>query len=78
MITWIVLIELNLDFRRINFPYARTLYVMYEKRISDMCTIITEDVCGRLKRIEISNSDVELSLGTTLFELYLSLQRYAM
>lgn len=52
--------------------------MMYEKRISDMCMIITEDICGRLKRIEITNSDVELSLGTTLFELYLSLQRYAM
>ncbi|XP_076220753.1 C2 and C2B_Munc13-like domain-containing protein staccato isoform X9 [Nomia melanderi] len=68
----------KLFIKRINFPYARALYVMYEKRISDMCMIITEDVCGRLKRIEISNSDVELSLGTTLFELYLSLQRYAM
>ncbi|XP_076293946.1 C2 and C2B_Munc13-like domain-containing protein staccato isoform X2 [Lasioglossum baleicum] len=64
--------------KRINFPYARTLYMMYEKRISDMCMVITEDICGRMKRIEISNSDVELSLGTTLFELYLTLQRYAM
>ncbi|XP_076644673.1 C2 and C2B_Munc13-like domain-containing protein staccato isoform X4 [Halictus rubicundus] len=64
--------------KRINFPYARTLYMMYEKRISDMCTVITEDICGRMKRIEISNTDVELSLGTTLFELYLTLQRYAM
>lgn len=50
---------------------------MYEKRISDMCMIITEDVCGRLKRIEVDNSDGELSLGTTLFDLYLALQRYA-
>ncbi|XP_053984582.1 protein unc-13 homolog 4B-like isoform X1 [Hylaeus volcanicus] len=67
----------KLFIRRINFPYARTLYVRYEKIISDMCMIITEDVCGRLKRIEINDMDVELSLGTTLFELYLSLQRYA-
>lgn len=42
-----------------------------------MCMIITEDICGRLKRIEPSNADVEVDLGTTLFELYLSLQRYA-
>ncbi|XP_017765813.1 PREDICTED: protein unc-13 homolog D isoform X3 [Eufriesea mexicana] len=64
--------------KRVNFPYARCLYVMYEKRISDMCMIIIEDVCGRLKRIDIGNTDVELNLGTTLFELYLALQRYAM
>ncbi|XP_076382221.1 C2 and C2B_Munc13-like domain-containing protein staccato isoform X11 [Megalopta genalis] len=68
----------KLFIKRINFPYARTLYMMYEKRLSDMCMVITEDICGRMKRIEISNSDVELSLGTTLFELYLTLQRYAM
>lgn len=40
--------------------------------------IIIEDVCLRLKRIEVdSNDEVELTLGTTLFELYLTLQRYA-
>lgn len=44
-----------------------------------MCMIIVEDVCARLKRIEVdSTADAELSLGTTLFELYLTLQRYAM
>lgn len=61
-----------------NFPYAKTLYVMYEKRISDMCMVIIEDVCLRLKRLEVdSNDDTELNLGTSLFELYLALQRYA-
>lgn len=51
---------------------------MYEKRISDMCMIIVEDICARLKRIQIESSeDAELGLGTTLFELYLALQRYA-
>lgn len=59
-------------------PYARILYIAYEKRISDMCTVIVKDVCARLKRIEVDSTDiVELSLGTTLFELYLTLQRYA-
>ncbi|XP_066581872.1 protein unc-13 homolog 4B isoform X3 [Prorops nasuta] len=68
----------KLFIKKINFPYARTLYIMYEKRISDLCTIIIEDVCARLKRIEVeSNDDSELSCGTTLFELYLALQRYA-
>ncbi|XP_076681977.1 C2 and C2B_Munc13-like domain-containing protein staccato isoform X3 [Andrena cerasifolii] len=67
----------KLFIKRINLPCARTLYIMYEKRISDMCMIITEDICGRLKRIEVDNSDGELSLGTTLFDLYLALQRYA-
>ncbi|XP_026666615.1 protein unc-13 homolog 4B isoform X1 [Ceratina calcarata] len=67
----------KLFIKRINFPYARCLYIMYEKRISDLCMIITEDVCGRLKRIEAEHADVELNLGTTLFEMYLALQRYA-
>ncbi|XP_025154207.1 protein unc-13 homolog 4B isoform X4 [Harpegnathos saltator] len=68
----------KLFIKKVNVPYARLLYIAYEKRISDMCTIIIEDVCSRLKRIEIdSNADAELGLGTTLFELYLALQRYA-
>nr|XP_050846661.1 protein unc-13 homolog 4B isoform X1 [Vespula vulgaris] len=69
----------KLFIKKINFPYARTLYIMYEKKISDMCMEAVEDVCARLKRIEVdSNNDSELTLGTTLFELYLTLQRYAM
>ncbi|XP_018351184.1 PREDICTED: BAI1-associated protein 3 isoform X3 [Trachymyrmex septentrionalis] len=64
--------------KKINIPYARMMYIAYEKRISDMCMIIIEDVCARLKRIEVDSTDnAELSLGTTLFELYLILQRYA-
>ncbi|XP_072759283.1 protein unc-13 homolog 4B isoform X6 [Anoplolepis gracilipes] len=64
--------------KKVNVPYARMLYIAYEKRISDMCMIIIEDVCARLKRIEVDSTDnAELSLGTTLFELYLTLQRYA-
>ncbi|KAL6446334.1 hypothetical protein ACFW04_001140 [Cataglyphis niger] len=68
----------KLFIKKVNVPYARILYIAYEKRISDMCMIIIEDVCARLKRIEVDSTDnVELSLGTTLFEVYLTLQRYA-
>ncbi|XP_011497848.1 PREDICTED: protein unc-13 homolog D-like [Ceratosolen solmsi marchali] len=64
--------------KTIDFPYTKTLYIMYEKRVSDLCMVIVEDICGRLKRIEIETSeDPELSLGTTLFELYLAIQRFA-
>lgn len=64
--------------KKVNIPYARMLYIEYEKRISDMCMIIIEDVCARLKRIEVDSTDeVELNLGKMLFELYLTLQRYA-
>ncbi|XP_011633432.1 protein unc-13 homolog 4B isoform X2 [Pogonomyrmex barbatus] len=64
--------------RRVNVPYARTMYIAYAKRISDMCMVIIQDVCARLKRIEVDSTDnTELSLGTTLFELYLTLQRFA-
>ncbi|KAF7995549.1 hypothetical protein HCN44_006656 [Aphidius gifuensis] len=83
----------KLFIKKINFPYARTLYVMYEKRISDMCKIIIGDVCLRLKSIKVKNDEInasnnndsnndsdnndDLTLGTILFELYLTLQRYA-
>ncbi|XP_014616448.1 PREDICTED: BAI1-associated protein 3-like isoform X4 [Polistes canadensis] len=68
----------KLFIKKMNFPYTRTLYVMYEEKISDMCMDVVEDLCVRLKRIEVdSNNDAELNLGTTLFELYLTLQRYA-
>ncbi|KAL6262717.1 hypothetical protein P5V15_005509 [Pogonomyrmex californicus] len=64
--------------RRVNVPYARTMYIAYAKRISNMCMVIIQDVCARLKRIEVDSTDnAELSLGTTLFELYLTLQRFA-
>ncbi|CAB0028546.1 unnamed protein product [Trichogramma brassicae] len=44
----------------------------------DLCMVIVEDICGRLKRIEIETSEnPELSLGTSLFELYLAIQRFA-
>ncbi|XP_015184155.1 PREDICTED: protein unc-13 homolog D-like isoform X7 [Polistes dominula] len=68
----------KLFIKKMNFPYTRTLYITYEEKISDMCMDVVEDLCVRLKRIEVdSNNDAELSLGTTLFELYLTLQRYA-
>lgn len=44
-----------------------------------MCTEAAKYVSARLNRIEVdSNNDSEQDLGTTLFELYLTLQRYAM
>lgn len=64
--------------RTINFQFSKCLYIMYEKRVSDLCHVIVEDICGRLKRIEVETSeDPELNLGTTLFELYLAIQRFA-
>ncbi|XP_058798233.1 protein unc-13 homolog 4B-like isoform X2 [Phymastichus coffea] len=68
----------KLFIKTLNFQYSKSLYIMYEKRVSDLCHVIVEDICGRLKRIEVETSeDPELSLGTTLFELYLAIQRFA-
>ncbi|KAL7300180.1 hypothetical protein TKK_0007025 [Trichogramma kaykai] len=68
----------KLFIKTIDFPYTKVLYRTYEKRISDLCMVIVEDICGRLKRIEIETSEnPELSLGTSLFELYLAIQRFA-
>ncbi|KAJ8682333.1 hypothetical protein QAD02_018125, partial [Eretmocerus hayati] len=68
----------KLFIKTINFPYTKTIYVTYEKRVSDLCMVIVEDICGRLGKIKIGSSeDPELNLGTTLFELYLAVQRFA-
>ncbi|XP_014210937.1 protein unc-13 homolog 4B-like isoform X2 [Copidosoma floridanum] len=68
----------KLFIKTINFPYTKTLYIAYEKRVSSLCMVIIEDICGRLKRIELDGSnDPELGLGMTLFELYLAIQRFA-
>lgn len=61
-----------------NFPYMKTLYVTYERKITDLCIFTVHDVCCKLKRIDVQASEgTDLSLGTILFELYLAIQKFS-
>ncbi|XP_049820275.1 protein unc-13 homolog 4B isoform X3 [Aethina tumida] len=71
----------------VNFQYAKALYIFYQAKISTLCEPEVVDICKNLKRLtyngntstlitpEGSTKD-PLSEGTTLFELYLAVQRF--
>ncbi|KAK6635250.1 hypothetical protein RUM44_000501 [Polyplax serrata] len=72
----------------LNFSYARVLYEFYESKISEMAEDVIVEACKLLKPIQfqgiyanrfeqVKEENPMLSLGTTLFELYLGLQRFA-
>lgn len=67
-----------------QFPYAKAIYTLYECKISEICEPLVTDVCMTLKPLKFKdqakNGEYEndpLAMGTTLFELYLILQRFA-
>lgn len=68
--------------RLVHFKYAKTLYVMYQVRISTLAEPEITTICKSLKRIKYNEGSSEdgelLKVGTTLFELYLVLQRFVM
>lgn len=76
----------KLIFRSVNFSYAKTLYTFYQAKISTLCEPDVVDICKNLKRpkyngymdgsIQNNGEKADLSEGTTLFELYLSIQRF--
>ncbi|XP_059619903.1 protein unc-13 homolog 4B isoform X1 [Phlebotomus argentipes] len=66
------------------FHYARTLYGFYESQLAEYVEPIVEEISKNLKRIDIPTQDSvqlethqEINMGTTLFELYLVLKRFA-
>ncbi|KAJ6638361.1 Protein unc-13 like 4B, partial [Pseudolycoriella hygida] len=70
--------------QKMHFPYARTCYVYYEEKLSEYIEPIINDVCKNLKRLSLPDDRYqplpeheEVNMGTTLFELYLVLKRFA-
>ncbi|XP_074030466.1 C2 and C2B_Munc13-like domain-containing protein staccato isoform X3 [Leptinotarsa decemlineata] len=66
----------------VNFQYAKALYVYYQSSISTMCEPAVVEICKNLKRLNYETNNIEngidpLSEGTSLFELYLAVQRFA-
>nr|XP_018917133.1 PREDICTED: protein unc-13 homolog 4B isoform X1 [Bemisia tabaci] len=69
----------------ISIPYAKSIFAEYETKICDLCQPVIQEVCQKLKPLTFTAEDTipenqyendPLSMGTTLFELYLALQRF--
>ncbi|XP_071447692.1 protein unc-13 homolog 4B isoform X2 [Hetaerina americana] len=68
----------------LHFPYTKTLYSVYDYELSEISKPVVNDVCWKLKPLRFSddpedamNDTEHLQMGTSLFELYLILQRFA-
>ncbi|PNF14104.1 unc-13-like protein 4B [Cryptotermes secundus] len=67
-----------------NFPYAKTLYKVYESKVAELVEPVVTEVCKSLKPLKFNHGagdgiydNDRLLMGTTLFELYLIVQRFA-
>lgn len=67
-----------------NHPYSRTLYKLYETKIVELVEPVVTEVCKSLKPLKFNDRAQDgiydndpISMGTTLFELYLVVQRFA-
>ncbi|XP_046385161.1 protein unc-13 homolog 4B isoform X2 [Ischnura elegans] len=68
----------------LHFPYTKTLYKVYDYELSEVAKPIVTDACWKLKPLRFSDNPEDvmtdsehLQMGTSLFELYLILQRFA-
>jgi hypothetical protein len=66
-----------------QFPYANTLFSIYESKIIEMCEPFITRICMNMKPINFEDnvrSEVDndpLAMGTSLFELYMGIQKFA-
>lgn len=66
-----------------QFPYVSTLYSIYDSKISEMCEPFIKCVCMNMKPINYEDngqSEIDndpLATGTSLFELYIGIQKFA-
>ncbi|CAH0552872.1 unnamed protein product [Brassicogethes aeneus] len=70
----------------VNFQYAKSLYIFYQAKVSTLCEPEVTNICKNLKRLTFNgktstlmtteDSKEPLSAGTSLFELYLAVQRF--
>ncbi|XP_035895568.1 protein unc-13 homolog 4B isoform X2 [Anopheles stephensi] len=71
-----------------HFPYTKELYITYELKLAELIKPTVEDICRKLKRIDLPETGShrggdsgfieyeDINMGTTLFELYLVLKRF--
>ncbi|XP_063220892.1 protein unc-13 homolog 4B isoform X3 [Bacillus rossius redtenbacheri] len=73
----------KLFFTTLRFSYAATLFSVYEVKIAEMAKEVVMDVCKTLRPLKFNERPEDgiydnepITMGTTLFELYLDLQRF--
>ncbi|XP_053660620.1 protein unc-13 homolog 4B [Anopheles marshallii] len=71
-----------------HFSYTKELYITYELKLAELIKPTVEDICKKLKRIDLPETASrrggdsgfieyeDINMGTTLFELYLVLKRF--
>ncbi|XP_075147164.1 C2 and C2B_Munc13-like domain-containing protein staccato isoform X2 [Haematobia irritans] len=69
--------------QKIRVSFSTVLYEYYDDKIVDVAKSIVDEVCSHVKRIDVPEDNLEelpnienITMGTTLFELYLVLKRY--
>uniref|UniRef100_A0A1I8PQW5 Protein unc-13 homolog 4B n=1 Tax=Stomoxys calcitrans TaxID=35570 RepID=A0A1I8PQW5_STOCA len=69
--------------QKVRVSFSTVLYKYYDEKIVDIAKTIVDEVCSHIKRIDVPDDNLEdlpdidnISMGTTLFELYLVLKRY--
>uniref|UniRef100_A0A0A9YAH0 Protein unc-13 D n=1 Tax=Lygus hesperus TaxID=30085 RepID=A0A0A9YAH0_LYGHE len=73
-------------YTRLKVQYAMISYRIYDEKIAELVEPLVTEVCSTMKQLkfkgntpDIENADVDpLTMGTSLFELYLALQRCLM
>ncbi|XP_048522874.1 protein unc-13 homolog 4B isoform X8 [Dendroctonus ponderosae] len=78
----------KLFIEHVNFQYAKSLYIFYQAKISTLCEPEVRQICKNLKTLDYSGYDFgngpvntdptvdPLAEGTSLFDLYLTIQRF--
>lgn len=69
--------------RVIQFEYTKSIYMIYDDRIYDLIEPVVKATCKSLKPLKFNEDPAEgihdndsITMGTSLFELYLTLQRF--
>lgn len=69
---------------KLHFPFTETCYKYYEEKLVENFQPTIEGICKNLKRITLPEDRFErlpeheeVNMGTTLFEVYLVLKRFA-
>lgn len=75
--------NVHIAYRTINFQYAKALYIFYQAKTATLTEPDVTSICKNLKKLSftgftLSETDANqpVTEGTSLFELYLALQRF--
>ncbi|XP_056643734.1 protein unc-13 homolog 4B isoform X2 [Diorhabda sublineata] len=70
----------------VNFQYAKAIYVFYQAKLSSICEPEVREICKSMKQLNYPGYNTQSTIndavdplleGTSLFELYLAIQRFA-